>query len=72
MSTDTTISSKALSACAKAASTQAVKTAKANNVDYTVQEGRKIVRHSSDGTKEIIGTLEKAYIKPAIKHYSMA
>jgi hypothetical protein len=72
MSKKTNISSKALSACAKAASTQAVRTAKANNVGYTVQKGRSIVRHNADGTTETVGTLPKAYVKPAAKRYRVA
>lgn len=72
MSKKTKISSKALSACAKAASTQAVRDARASKVDYTVQEGKSIVRHRSDGTKRVIGTLPKAYVKPAAKSYRVA
>ncbi len=69
MTKKTNISSKALSACAKAASRQAVRTAQANKVSYTVQKGRSIVQHRPDGTEEIIGTLPKAYVRPATKRY---
>ena len=72
MTKKTTISSKALSACAKAASRQAVRAAQANKVSYTVQEGRSIVQHRSDGTKEVVGKLPKAYVKPATKRYRVA
>lgn len=66
------ISSKELNACAKAASKQAVRNAKENNVPYTVQEGKNIVQHRSDGTKRVISTLPKAYVKPAVKSYRVA
>ena len=72
MSKKTNISSKALSECAKAASTQAVKDARASKVAYTVQEGRSIVRHRSDGTKKVVGNLPKAYVKSTTKSYRVA
>lgn len=72
MTKKTNISSKALKACAKAASTQAVREARSNKVDYTVQEGRSIVRHNSDGTKTVVGTLDKAFVKPVAKRYRVA
>ena len=72
MSKKINISSKELNACAKAASTQAVRDARANKVGYTVQEGRSIVRHKSDGTKKVIGTLPKAYVKSPVKSYRVA
>jgi len=72
MSKKTNISSKALSACAKSASVQAVKNARANKVSYTVQEGKSIVRHRSDGSKEVVGTLPKAYVKSTAKRYRVA
>ncbi|QBG48148.1 hypothetical protein EGM51_12355 [Verrucomicrobia bacterium S94] len=72
MTKKTNISSKELSACAKAASTEAIRKAKANDVSYTVQEGRSIVQHRSDGTKRVVGTLPKAYVKPAEKRYRVS
>jgi hypothetical protein len=72
MSRTKELSSKKLNACAKAASKQAVRNAKENNVSYTVQEGRNIVQHRADGTKKVISTLPKAYVKPAAKSYRVA
>ncbi|RKX41923.1 MAG: hypothetical protein DRP64_10645 [Verrucomicrobia bacterium] len=72
MSRDKEISSKDLSACAKAASKRAVERAQAMRIPYTVQEGRKIVQHCSDGTKKTVETLPKAYFKPAVKRRSVA
>jgi hypothetical protein len=72
MGKKTKITSKDLRDCAKAASTQAVRNAKASNVPYTVQEGRRIVQHQSDGSKTVVGQLNKAYAKPAGKRYKVA
>ena len=63
------ISSKDLAACAKAASTRAVERAQAMNIPYTVQQGRKIVQHKPDGTTRVVETLDKAYVKPAVRRY---
>jgi len=71
MSLKREISSKELQACAKAASKQAVERAKAMNIPYTVQEGLSIVQHFSDGTTKVVGTLSKAYVKPATRRYQM-
>ncbi len=72
MGTKVNISSKALSTCARKASTKAVKRAKASKVAYTVQEGRSIVRHNPDGTKSVVGKLPKARVKPTAKRYRVA
>ena len=72
MSPDKEISSKDLDACAKEASRQAVQSAQANKVPYTVQEGRNIVQHQTDGTKKVVGTLPKAYVRPLSKSYRVA
>ena len=72
MSPDKEISSKDLEACAKAASKRAVERAKALRIPYTVQEGRNIVEHRSDGTKVVVERLEKAFVRTAKKHYRVA
>ncbi len=66
------ISSKALQACATAASKRAVERAEARKIPYTVQEGRNIVQRNADGTKTVLETLPKAYVKPALKRYRVA
>lgn len=65
------ITSKDLEKCAKAASKKAVERAKALRIPYTVQEGKKIVEHQPDGSIQVIGMLEKAYVRPKKKHYRM-
>ena len=72
MTKKTNISTKDLKACAQAASKRAVERAQAMKIPYTVQEGRKIVQRQSDGTKTLVVTLPKAYVKPAIKRYRVA
>lgn len=72
MSPDREITGKELNACAQAASKRAVERAKALRIPYTVQEGRSIVKHHSDGTKEVIGTLDKAFVRPEKKRYRVA
>lgn len=69
MSKKTTISRQALTKCAKDASTHAVTTARASKVGYTVQEGRSIVKHKSDGTSTVVGTLAKAYSRSTERSY---
>lgn len=68
----TNISSKKLAACAKAASTHAVKRAQAQKIPYTVQEGRNIVKHFPDGNKKVTHKLPKAYLKTDSKHFRVA
>jgi hypothetical protein len=72
MSKKTELSSKELQACATAASKRAVERARARKISYTVQEGRNIVQRNADGTKIIIETLPKAFIKPTTKRYRIA
>ena len=69
MSPDREISSKELETCAKAASHKAVRVARAQKVAFTVQQGRSIVQHRADGSKKVVGTLTKAFVRPALKNY---
>lgn len=66
------ITSKDLEKCAKAASTRAVERAKALRIPYTVQEGLNIVEHRPDGSKKIIETLKRAFVKPSAKRFRVA
>jgi hypothetical protein len=66
-----TITTKELEECARLASKRAVDRAKAQKIPYTVQEGKKIVRHTEDGTTTVIQTLPKAYIKINSKHFKI-
>lgn len=67
-----TISSKDLQKCAKAASKRAVEHARARHIPYTVQKGRNIIEHQADGSIKIVGTISKAFVKPAAKLYRVA
>jgi len=66
-----TITTKELEECALAASKRAVDRAKAQKIPYAVQEGKKIVRHTADGTTTVIQTLPKAYTKVDSKHFKI-
>ena len=66
------ISAETLAECARTASKKAIRAAQENHVNYTVQEGRSIVEHKSDGTKQTIGHLDKAYARPSVKRYRIA
>ena len=63
---------KDLNVIAKAASRRAVERAKAMRIPYTVQEGKNIVEHLPDGSKRVIGTLDKAFVRPSQKTYKVA
>ena len=65
------ISSKELMACADAASKRAVERAKARQIPYTVQEGKKIVQYSPDGRTKVLQTLPKAYVKLQTTHFKI-
>ncbi|MFA6714395.1 MAG: hypothetical protein WCS27_03410 [Victivallaceae bacterium] len=68
----TRISSKELAVCAEAASRRAVERAQAQKIPYTVQEGRKIVKHFPNGNKEVTHTLPKAYVKTDSKRFRVS
>lgn len=72
MSPDKEISSKELDSCARAASKRAVERAKALRIPYTVQEGKQIVEHRPDGSKVVVETLDKAFVRPEKKRYRVA
>ncbi len=66
------VSNKDLSKHAKAASRAAVRRACEMKVPFAVQEGKKIVKIFPDGHKEIVGQVEKAFVRIPKKRYSMA
>lgn len=57
------ITTEELARYAKKASKRAIERAKALRVPYTVQEGRRIVKHYPDGRKEVLDVLPRAYVK---------
>ncbi len=69
MSPDREITSEELSTCATAASKEAVKRAKEAGIAYTAQQGRKIIQFRPDGSKKVITTLSKAFVRPDVKRY---
>ena len=66
------ISTEELQQCALQASTEAQARAKALKIPYTVQKGKSIVRRNPDGSKEVVGKLPKAYVRPKQKCYRVA
>jgi len=65
-------STEELKRFAKAASCDAIRKAVQSNVPYAVQEGRKIVKFYPDGRKEVVGQVDKAFVRISKKTYKMA
>ena len=66
------LSAEKINAIARKASRLAVERAKALRIPYTVQEGLNIVEHRPDGSKKIIETLKRAFVKPSAKRFRVA
>ena len=64
-------SKQALVKVATKASRKAVQKTRDSGGAITFQSGRSIVKQHADGHKEILGVLDKAYIKPSKKRYSV-
>ncbi len=65
------ITTDELAVQAKKASKRAIERAKALEVPYTVQEGKRIIKYHPDGTKEVIDVLPKAYFQPKKMDYKL-
>ena len=65
------ITTEELAVQAKKASKRAIEKAQALGVPYTVQEGKKLVKHYPDGRKEVIDVLPKAYFQPKKASYTI-
>ncbi len=66
------LTSKQLSKYAKAASAKAIDEARAKGIPFAVQEGKNIVKVFPNGHKEVVGHLDKAFIRVSKKRYAMA
>lgn len=66
------VSNKDLNRYARAASRAAARKARKMNVPYAVQEGKNIIKIFPDGRKEVVGQVEKAFVRIPKKRYSMA
>jgi len=64
-------SKEALLKVAIKATKQAVQKTKKSGGAITFQSGRSIIKQYADGHEEILDVLDKAYIKPSKKRYSI-
>lgn len=57
---------------AKQASRSAIRKAAQKDVPFAVQQGKRIIKVFPDGHKEVVGHLDKAFVRISKKTYSMS
>lgn len=65
------ISSKELEQTAKDASNQAIKEAFALGIPITIQEGNKLIKVFPNGKKEVLKTIDEAFVKLNKNHFKL-